>query len=187
MIGNPQAMGKAARVAREQGLQPVLVKYPLGYPIRATREVQRQARRWQARGRTVYAYGDSVGGTMAEMLAAGCLVDGAVANSAPPDLLRWPEPGTTNIFAGLRPQLKKISPFHQEQCSPVLAMHSRGDTLVDFRLAAQYARKFTEVHLRIIQGDHLGLNYSENVAGSLRWLLGKAPSGSESGRVQENP
>ena len=80
LFGDASDMEPLAEIAREEGFQPVAVDYPLKYPVRANLYTQRVARRWADRGRTVYAYGESVGGTMAEVLAARCLVAATAAN-----------------------------------------------------------------------------------------------------------
>jgi poly(3-hydroxybutyrate) depolymerase len=154
LFGDASDMQDLHGMAREEGFKPVSVDYPLKYPIRANLYTQRVARYWAERGRTVYAYGESVGGTMAEVLAARCLVAATAANSAPPDLIRWPEPDQPSIFP--REPLRPYSPFHQRQCSPVLAMHSPDDGLVDFRFAREYAQRYNQVTLRRISGVHVG-------------------------------
>ena len=154
LFGDASDMRRAEAIARDEGFHPVSVDYPLKYPVRANLYTQRIARRWAERGRTVYAYGESVGGTMAEVLAARCLVEAAAANSAPPDLIRWPEPFQPSIFP--REPLRPYSPFHLRQCNPVLAMHSPADGLVDFRFAREYAKRYAPVTLRRLSGPHVG-------------------------------
>jgi len=170
LFGDASDMRQAAVIAREEGFRPVSVDYPLKYPVRANLYTQRVARRWANRGRTVYAYGESVGGTMAEVLAARCLVEAAVANSAPPDLIRWPEPDQPSVFA--REPLRPYSPFHLRQCNPVLAMHSPDDGLVDFRFAREYAQRYEPVTLRRISGAHVGdgVTRQRRARAGLRWL-----------------
>lgn len=173
LFGGPEYMRRAAVIAREEGFEPVSVGYPLKYPVRANLYTQRVARRYAREGRSVYAYGESVGGTMAEVLAARCLVEAAVGNSAPPDLMGWPEPDQPSVFP--REPLLPYSPFHLRHCSPVLAMHSPSDGLVDFRFARDYAAKFRQVSLRRIPGGHLGDEpYLANTRLGLRWLARRA-------------
>ena len=170
LFGDASDMRQTAVIAREEGFQPVSVDYPLKYPVRANLYTQRVAERWADRGRTVFAYGESVGGTMAEVLAARCLVAAAAANSAPPDLIRWPEPDQPSIFP--REPLRPYSPFHQRQCSPVLAMHSPTDGLVDFRFAREYAERYRQVSLRRLSGIHVGNERTRRVRAraGLHWL-----------------
>jgi len=170
LFGDASDMDDVAVIARRQGFQPVSVDYPLKYPVRANLYTQRVARRWADRGRAVYAYGESVGGTMAEVLAARCLVEAAAANSSPPDLIRWPEPDQPSVFA--REPLRPYSPFHLRQCNPVLAMHSPDDGLVDFRFAREYAERFRPVTLRRLSGVHVGNEVTTLVRAraGLRWL-----------------
>ena len=170
LFGDASDMAPIAQVAREEGFRPVSVDYPLKYPVRANLYTQRIARRWADRGHSVFAYGESVGGTMAEVLAARCLVEAAAANSAPPDLIRWPEPDQPSVFA--REPLRPFSPFHLRQCNPVLAMHSPTDGLVDFRFAQEYAQRFTSVSLRRLTGTHVGNDQTRQVRAraGLRWL-----------------
>src|SRR4051812_7186421 len=87
LFGRPADRARAGRTARRYGMQPVFVDYPLFNVEAANEAVRRAAARWRARGRVVLAYGESVGGTMAELLAAQCRVDVAVGNSAPADLI----------------------------------------------------------------------------------------------------
>lgn len=141
-------------IARDQGFRPVPVRYPPRHPVLANLHSQRIARHLKTNGHSAFAYGESVGGTIAEALAAQCLVDAAAANSAPPDLLRWSESGRPSVVS--RQRLRPYSPFHLRQCSPVLAMHSRADGLVDFRFALEYAERYRPVTLRRLSGGHVG-------------------------------
>ena len=170
LFGDASDMRHTAVIAREEGFRPVSVDYPLKYPVRANLYTQRVARRWADRGRSVFAYGESVGGTMAEVLAARCLVEAAAANSAPPDLIRWPEPDQPSVFA--REPLRPYSPFHLPQCSPVLAMHSPADGLVDFRFAREYAERYRPVTLRRLSGIHVGNERTRRARArvGLHWL-----------------
>ena len=170
LFGDASDMRQTAEIARAEGFLPVSVDYPLKYPVRANLYTQRVARRWADRGRAVYAYGESVGGTMAEVLAARCLVEAAAANSAPPDLIRWPEPDQPSVFP--REPLRPYSPYHLRQCSPALAMHSPADGLVDFRFAREYAQRFRPVTLRRLSGIHVGNEATRRVRAraGLHWL-----------------
>ena len=174
LFGDSSDMDRVAVIARKEGFHPVSVDYPLKYPVRANLYTQRVARRWASRGRAVYAYGESVGGTMAEVLAARCLAEAVVANSAPPDLIHWPEPEGPSVFA--REPLRPFSPFHLRQCNPVLAMHSPDDGLVDFRFAREYAQRFVPVTLRRLSGVHVGEGTTRYVRAraGLHWLALKA-------------
>jgi hypothetical protein len=170
LFGDASDVRYAEVIAREEGFLPVSVDYPLKYPVRANLYTQRVARRWADRGRSVYAYGESVGGTMAEVLAARCLVEASAANSAPPDLIRWPEPDQPSVFP--REPLRPYSPFHLRQCNPVLAMHSPTDGLVDFRFAREYAERYNQVSLRRLSGIHVGTERTRRVRAwaGLHWL-----------------
>jgi hypothetical protein len=107
---------------------------------------------------------------MAEVLAARCLVDATAANSAPPDLIRWPEPDQPSIFP--REPLRPYSPFHLHQCNPVLAMHSPTDGVVDFHFAQEYAQRYSQVTLRRVSGLHVGEGAARNARAraALHWL-----------------
>jgi acetyl esterase/lipase len=56
---------------------------------RTLRHIRRVVGRLAAKGLPVYAYGESVGGNLAEMLAVRARVAGSVAVAAPSDLLTW--------------------------------------------------------------------------------------------------
>ena len=174
LFGDASDMDEVAVIARDEGFRPVSVDYPLKYPVRANLYTQRVARRWGAGGRSVFAYGESVGGTMAEVLAARCMVEAAAANSAPPDLIRWPEPDQPSVFP--REPLRPYSPFHLRQCNPVLAMHSPDDGLVDFRFAQEYAQRYSQVTLRRLSGIHVGNEATHLVRAraGLHWLALRA-------------
>jgi acetyl esterase/lipase len=174
LFGQPADLGQAGRIARRYGMQPVFVDYPLFNVETANEAVRRAAARWRARGRVVLAYGESVGGTMAELLAAQCRVEVAVGNSAPADLIGWPEGEDAILWAylGADPETRRrYSPMDSPQCRPVLAMHSPTDAVVDFRFARAYARKFpSRVTLMTVPGGHVGPPRGRNISLGIRWL-----------------
>jgi hypothetical protein len=174
LFGKPSDLDQAAQIAHRLGMQPVRVDYPLGDIVAANRAVREAALTWRRRGRTVLAYGESVGGTMAELLAAECRVGLAVGNSSPPDLVRWPEGDNAILWAylgGGDPKTRRrYSPALRQQCNPVLAEHSPADRVVGFHFASAYARKFpATVGLLRIPAGHLGPPRAQNIG--LRWLV----------------
>jgi acetyl esterase/lipase len=180
--GGPPAMDIPARIAREVGLAPVKVRYPLGDLRAANLAARRIARRWRGRGRTVVALGESAGGQMAALLAAEGEVDRAVAIAPVSDLMTWWEGGDEDAFwegeLGADEALRRrLSPARRPHENPVLVLHSRRDPVVAAKRSVAYARRYPEVTIRWVGGCHIldcddsrGPHYHANSRIGLTWL-----------------
>ena len=126
------------------GFRVVAVAYPPNTRLALAR-VRRLAVAERRRGRRVFAYGESAGGTYAEMLALAGRVDAAVAVAAPSDLLEW-EAGNLEYWQGLMrmtpAQRRAASPMYHlsAAAAPLLLVHSRDDRTVGFAHSLQLHR-----------------------------------------------
>lgn len=175
LAGSPDEFSQTAVFARRQGLQPVLVDYPLGSIVDSNEAVRREAAKWRRAGRTVIAYGESAGGSMVELLAAECRVDLAVGNSAPNDLVELQANRHPSIWDVVRggdiPTRRKYSAYRQGGCKPVLAMHSPTDELIPFYFARRYAARYRNVSLLTFPGGHIAPPVEARRRQGIRWLI----------------
>lgn len=185
--GGPIAMDWADAWAKGEGFDTVKVPYTLFDLRKANDDVRNVASAYTTQGRSVVAYGDSVGGTMAALLAAEGRVEAAATNGAPMDLLRWSLPnGQTSpaYWASVKGDpwaRREFSPFYTVHQAPVRAAHSKSDSVVGYALAQEYAARFFETALVTIEGSHVycamnsqdstwGTRYMNATLDGLRWL-----------------
>jgi acetyl esterase/lipase len=88
-VNTPGQMDPVADAYRAAGYRVMEASYTLGDPRQALRDVEHQAATLRRGHRHVVAFGVSVGGTLAALLADTGAVDGAVVWTAPLDLRRW--------------------------------------------------------------------------------------------------
>jgi len=143
------------------GFVPHYLSYPLDDLPAAVEAARAEARRLNARypGR-VYAYGTSAGGTLAALLAGDGMVQAAVAKAPVSDLVAWRWPLETygsdyyeRIGATIQDRFR-LSPLRRRALRPLLIVHGRGDRVVPPGMSRQYAAKFKQVHLWVVQGGH---------------------------------
>jgi acetyl esterase/lipase len=189
--GGPPAMDIPARIARDLGLEPVSIGYPLGDIVAANRTARRVAKAWRDAGYDVVAFGESAGGQMATLLAAEGRVDYAVGNAPVSNLLRYWEGDEQEFWeedlGADEATRRELSPALQPQNRPVLLLHSPKDPGVPFDLSVDYAREFDQVRLRRVGGCHIldcnderGYHYHRNSRIGLAWLArmtGLTPGG----------
>lgn len=141
------------------GFRVIAVAYPPNTRLALAR-VRRVAAAERLRGRRVFAYGESAGGTYAEMLALAGRVDAAVAVAAPSDLLEW-EAGNLGYWQGLMKMTpagrRAASPiFHVSgRAAPLLLMHSPADATVGFAHSVRLHRAAPRTRLLRVRGGHL--------------------------------
>jgi len=168
------------------GFRVVAVAYPPNTRLALAR-VRRLAAAERRRGRRVFAYGESAGGTYAEMLALAGRVDAAVAVAAPSDLLEW-EAGNLDFWQGLMKmtpaQRRAASPMYHlsARAAPLLLVHSRGDRTVGFEQSLQLHRAAPRTRLLEVRGDHLADCSVRPRA--VRWLSRRAGATAGSGRTR---
>ena len=137
----------------------VAVAYPPNTRLALAR-VRRLAAAERRRGRRVFAYGESAGGTYAEMLALAGRVDAAVAVAAPSDLLEW-EADNLDYWQGLmkmtpRTAARGVADVPPERPGGAAAAGAQpGDRTVDFAHSLQLHRAAPRTRLLEVRGDHL--------------------------------
>jgi acetyl esterase/lipase len=181
VVGDPSSMETAAELARDSGMQAVLIEYRLGN-IRLALEDAIEAARQYGPDREVYALGESAGGTLAALLAQRGLVDKAAANAPVADLVRWRTKSARAIKRSLgnppREVLSRFSPALRTGESPILALGSRDDEIVPPGAARRWASRDPRVRFRFVEGGHVndtgwapgGPLYVQNTLLALRWL-----------------
>ena len=155
--GSPADMKPAAERARKQGFRPVKVEYTLGNLAQATKDVKKVAKTYKRKGRDVYAFGNSAGGSLAAMLTRRKLAKASVANSAPVDLPKWfSEHPTAHALAGSPSQraMRKASPALHRNKGKVLNLGSDDDPVVDPTPAQEWAEQSPGVSYRPVEGGH---------------------------------
>jgi pimeloyl-ACP methyl ester carboxylesterase len=147
--------------ARAAGFIPHYLHYPLDDMPAAFQAARAEAIRLRARyGSAVYAYGTSVGGTLAALLAGEGLVSAAVAKAPPTDLLGWQWPLSAygpDYYRriGLTPVARRrLSPLRRPARRPLLVVQGRRDRVVPVAMSRAFAAKFERVHLWVVRGGH---------------------------------
>jgi acetyl esterase/lipase len=138
--GDTSQEEQTARALSRAGWRAVSVDYPLRDVAASYRSARSEARRHRRAGRPLVAVGESVGGTIAEWLAAWHWVDAAAAIAAPADFRTWPLiqaggawqdwPGQVGL-AGRRWQLSPARVYNAQTSAPLIVYHSLGDEIVD--------------------------------------------------------
>jgi len=137
MPAEPVALRARCRLFARAGFAVVAVAYPLlGCPA-ALRAATDEALRARRAARPVLAYGESAGGTLAEMLAVRGAVPAAVAVAGISDLTTWPRTDERYWSAVQLPTLlerQAVSPLHRIGPRPgrLLLLHSPEDETVPF-------------------------------------------------------
>ena len=178
------SMPYPARMARRLGFSVRFVPYPTPGVPNAVRYVRRIAARSLRRGRRVYVYGESAGGTMAALLAQRGLVGAASTYCPIADLLAFvrdnPAPDVFQAFLQASDhELRTYSPLHHDSAVSIRVMLAVDDQLFMNRGIRRWDRADPDVFHVEVPGGHLGdLDrpdlYRHNVRGGLRWLARKA-------------
>lgn len=172
---NPK-MPEAVKAARDEGFRPISVQYTLWNLPRAVKDAVRAAKEQRSRGRTVFAYGDSAGGTLACLLAQRGLAQGA-AVQAPvsniPKFLKLLPPGAADLMqvTDVEAQLR-FSPSKHSTRSPILAFAAVDDDLS--AATTSWARRDPLVKARSIPGTHLDSSfYGPTLERAIGWLASR--------------
>jgi fermentation-respiration switch protein FrsA (DUF1100 family) len=140
----------------------------------AVRFATNEATRAHPADRPVFAYGESAGGTLAEMLALRGLVPAAVAVGGISDLTSWREENEPYWDAIGLPTVadrQTASPLHQHtpRRGRLLLLHSLDDETVPFEQSARLAQRFSStVTLGVLRGPHLTDPHA--TARAIAWL-----------------
>jgi acetyl esterase/lipase len=123
-------------------------------------------------GLPVFAYGESVGGNLAEMLAVRDRVAGAVAVGAPASMLTWARHNRAywRLLGMSRAERREASPLHRigPNPRPLLLLHSRADEVVPFGESRRLERVLPGTRLIRLSGGHLEDPKALRIG--LRWL-----------------
>jgi len=174
-IFNSSATRGAGNAARRGGFEARIVDYPLADVPAAVNMSLRLAKRLHRHGRTVYAYGESAGGTLALLLAERGLVRAAAAQAPVSDIPGWivSTGNDVNQLAQVlkldQTQLTELSPDTHETRSPIMA-----ETPVNDPISAttdSWAASRPLVKAVPVPGAHLDPAYrASNVTLAMRFL-----------------
>jgi acetyl esterase/lipase len=146
---------------------------------RTLRHIRQAVGRLAGKGLPVFAYGESVGGNLAEMLAVRARVAGSIAVAAPSDLLTWPAEDRNywRLLGMSRRERRAASPLHRigPRPRPLLALHSPADDIVPFDQSRRLAKALPSARLIRLSGGHLKDSNAIRIA--LRWLRRRTLSG----------
>jgi acetyl esterase/lipase len=152
---------------RELGADPPRFSYR-----RTLRQVIRAANALAEACLPVFAYGESAGGNIAEMLAVRDRIAGSVAVAAPSDLLTW---ATENreywrLLGMTRRERRDASPLHRigPRPRPLLMLHSPADEVVPIDQSRRLAETLSAARLIRLSGGHLADPDAMRIG--LRWL-----------------
>ncbi len=174
-------MRVARELATDAGFDPVYVDYPLFDMGGAIGAAQDAARELDAQGRTVLAYGESVGGTMSALLAQEGLVDAAAAYSPVADMRSFAahnaDPPYYRALIRAHPaDLREASPALHDSRRPILALLATGELPYMARDMRRWAHSDKSVAVDPVPGVHIGAGepaiYRRNVRKALAWLQG---------------
>jgi acetyl esterase/lipase len=157
-------------IARQEGLKPVQVDYTLGSLPNAFADAEAAARSF--RGRTIFAYGESAGGTMAGWLAGQSLVTAGAGNSAvvnihaflrpylnSTDVMEFPEGAITvgDFVLGMAGGMSFIRSHTLQRIhgAPLRLFGNCDDTVVPCETAEAYAARFPSVTWRRVGSGHI--------------------------------
>jgi pimeloyl-ACP methyl ester carboxylesterase len=168
----------ARGLGREQGYAVEDVGYKLNDPLGAWKQIRDLAGRAKRNGRDVYAYGESVGGNFAALLAEKRLARAASANAPPSDLTDWSLPGVVDYWAGMKNHglgtRRVLSPAFHQSPSPILIQQSLTDPYVPAKMNQRWAQRDPNVRLEEYAGFHVvGLDlrtYADNVRDAFAFL-----------------
>ncbi len=168
-------MHQAAHAARRRGFVPKIVNYPPLNVPGAVRQSTQLAKRLNRRGRTVYAYGESAGGTLALLLAERGLVRAASAQAPVADIPGWitsTGSDVNKVGALLKldsAQLVELSPDTHGTLSPIMAEVPVEDPISP--ITASWAARRRLVKAVSVPGRHLDpAYYTRNLSLAMRFL-----------------
>ena len=110
-------------------------------------------------GLPVFAYGESAGGNLAEMLAVRDRIEGSVAVAAPANLLAWARGNRRywRLLGMSRADRRSASPLFRigQHPRPLLLLHSPSDDIVPFEQSRRLARTLPDTRLIRLSRGHL--------------------------------
>jgi hypothetical protein len=172
---------------RAAGMKPVPVEYALfDYP-QAFSDAEAAARRY--RGRTVYAYGESAGATLAGWLAARHLVAAAAGNSAIVNLTRYvrsvkqSNPDNADVVeeASGGPRFVRRHSLLRIRGAPLRLYGNCRDPVAPCDVAIRYASHYPQVSWRRAGVGHIDAR-SGTIIRALDWFRSAAPPSTRSAR-----
>ena len=175
---DPTSMDDAARVAAARGFRPVKLEYTLWNLPRALDDAMREAKRYASQG-PVFAYGESVGGTLAELVARPGRARAAVAYAPVSNLVNWlgDRPTLLHRLKATRADLRRGSPALRRATKPILAMVPEHDSVDSSQDTNRWAKKDPLVRARTVAGGHTFMGtaeYAGNLRLAMRWLHDRA-------------
>jgi pimeloyl-ACP methyl ester carboxylesterase len=185
LFDDPFFRARTEAPAIAAGFTPHYLSYPLedlkGAVVAAREEAAGLRERFGED--LVFAYGSSVGGTIAADLAGDGFVAAAVAKGAPSDLVGWSWPLRAygpdyyeRIGASLAVR-RRVSPLRRPMARPLLVVAGRADQVVPLAMSARFAAKYRRVHLLVVPGGHLTERMRPWVTRkAMRWLERAAQS-----------
>jgi acetyl esterase/lipase len=179
VFDTPDMLEKAVPAARQRGFRAIRVTYTEADPAAALDDARKAAERF--RGRRVYAYGESAGGSLAARLAQLGLVRSAATYSPVADVSVFAEGIYTDEeqeegFLGTEAEQRRVSPTGKDSQRPILALAAAGESPPLKRAITHWARSDTDVIRRVVPGDHLGTDgeYEANMDRGLDWIAAQA-------------
>lgn len=170
----PAQLAGTCRAFADPALRVVAVDYPLRDLAGAVAAARHAAARLHERmgHRPVFAYGESAGGTLAALLAAGGRVDAAVAVAPLSNLLTWHDGDVSywrDTMRATRAQRRAASPiFAITRPSPLLLLHSPEDSVVPFADSIELFERYPTATLMALRGEHLHDRTAAKLA--RRWI-----------------
>jgi len=157
---DPVPFRARCRLFARAGFAVVAVAYPLLDYAAALRAATDEARRAGRSARPVLAYGESAGGTLAEMLAVRGEVPAAVAVAGISDLTAWARDDERYWSAIRLPtplERRAASPLHRigPRSGRLLLLHSPEDEVVPFVQSTSLAQRLPTTPLFVLRGRHL--------------------------------
>jgi acetyl esterase/lipase len=167
-------MNQAIQAAHRLGFQQRVVDYPLGNVPAAVKHSVRLARRLSKR-RSLYAYGDSAGGTLASLLAQRGLVKASATQAPVSNIGQWSvstgnDPAQLEEALHLNPRsAREFSPNKHRSRSPIFAEAPVNDAISGPTLAWGRTSRF--VKAVSVPGDHLDPTYYVSNLKRAMWFL----------------
>ena len=161
VFGSPGLEDRAAAHARARGWRTEQLDYPLLNLTGAVSYCELAARVYGAGGRSVYAYGESAGGTLAALLAERGDVSAAAVLSPVSSIPRFaatqPDPAfyLALIRATTRQAIDNSPAFHRSR-RPILALVGEDDYPSIRAPTYRWAKRSPRVRARTVAGGHLG-------------------------------
>jgi pimeloyl-ACP methyl ester carboxylesterase len=186
LFDDPYFQPRTEAPAIAAGFSPHYLSYPLEDLQGALAAAREEAKRLRERvGQDlVFAYGSSVGGTIAADLAGEGLVSAAVAKAPPSDLVEWQwplgayGPDYYERIGASTAARRRLSPLRRPMAQPLLVVQGRADQVVPLAMSERFAAKFPRVKLWVVRGGHATERRHPRVTRrAMRWLERTAARG----------